>query len=208
MKTTKFLILILVMVILSGCASHVQTLGKSNIVMDSNIISKTEVIRDYIQDHNPKLSKEYSEYIAQIILEHSLSNRLDPFFMTALLATESDFELHAISEVGAKGFGQLMPVVRKMYNVKEPFDPYQNIRASCIFIKQLNSQWSDTKYGWEMTLASYNLGITATKARVKANKPLPKSVNAYISKIMKKQKSLVQLADRGSNTTTAMAKFR
>lgn len=208
MKTVKFFVLVLIISFLSGCASHVQTLGKSNIVMDSNIISKSEIIRDYIQDHNPKLSKEYSEYIAQIILEHSLSNKLDPFFMTALLATESDFELHAISEVGAKGFGQLMPVVRKMYNVKEPFDPYQNIRASCIFIKQLNREWGDTKYGWEMTLASYNLGITATKARVKANKPLPKSVNAYIAKITKKQKMLVQVASKGNNTTTAMAKIK
>lgn len=208
MKATKILILIMIMILTTGCASQ-MTLGKSKIIMDNNIIAKSEIISNYIQNHNPKLSKEYSEYLAQIILEHSLTNNIDPFMMTALLGTESDFELHAISEVGAKGFGQLMPVVRKMFGVKEPFDPYQNIKASCVFIKQLNSQWGDTAYGWDMTLASYNLGITATKERVRANKGLPKSVRAYISSINKEQKMLTQIASRGNNTTaTAMAKIK
>lgn len=208
MKTAKILILILIMAMTTGCASQ-MTLGKSNIIMDNSLIVKSEIISEYIQKHNPKLSKEYSEYIAEIILEHSLTNNIDPFMMTALLGTESDFELHAISEVGAKGFGQLMPVVRKMFGVKEPFDPYQNIKASCVFIKQLNNQWGDTAYGWDMTLASYNLGITATKTRVKAGKSLPKSVKAYIANIKKAQNNLTQIANRGNNnTSTAMAKIK
>lgn len=208
MKSAKILILILIMAMTTGCASQ-MTLGKSNIIMDNNIIAKSEIISDYIQKHNPKLSKEYSEYIAEIILEHSLTNNIDPFMMTALLGTESDFELHAISEVGAKGFGQLMPVVRKMFGVKEPFDPYQNIKASCVFIKQLNNQWGDTAYGWDMTLASYNLGITATKTRVKMGTSLPKSVKAYIANIKKAQNNLTQIANRGNNnTSTAMAKIK
>lgn len=205
MKRLKILILLIVMILATGCAAPVQqTLGKSNIPVDKTIIIKSEIIKGYIQSHNPKLSPEYSEYLAQVILEHSITNGIDPYMMTALLATESEFELHAISEVGAKGFGQLMPVVRKMFGVREPFDPYQNIKASCIFIKQLNNQWGDTPYGWDMTLASYNLGITATRDRMRANKPLPKSVKAYIANINREKQNIARLAEHGIPSSVAM----
>ncbi len=199
MNTLKMLLPVSIVLLISGCAGQFQ-MGSAD-----NGMSQGKVIADYIQDRNPRLSPEYSQYLAHTILRHSVENGLDPYLMTALFAAESDFDLHAVSQAGAKGFGQLMPVVRRALGVREPFDPHQNIKASCLFIRQLNDQWGNTPQGWELTLASYNFGVTATRERVKAKKPLPKSVKAYVAKIKKERKVMEEMAS-GKNREESLAR--
>ncbi len=201
MNAVKILLSLSFLFLLGGCAGQFSVAG-----LDANGVTQSRIIAGYIQYRNPRLSSEYSQYLAYTILRHSLENNIDPYLMTALFAAESDFDLHAVSDAGAKGFGQLMPVVRRALGVREPFDPHQNIRASCLFIRQLNDQWGDTPRGWDLTLASYNFGVTATRERVRANKPLPKSVKAYVAKINRERKLMEEMASgKGREESLARA---
>lgn len=77
---------------------------------------------------------------------------------------ESAFNPTAISRKKAYGYMQLMPKTYSMYYDKLGFpsefknddNPYINIYIGLMFLKELYDFWND----WELTLASYNAGIS------------------------------------------------
>ncbi len=81
-------------------------------------------------------------------------HKVERGLVKAVIHTESGFNPKALSKPGAQGLMQLMPATAKRYNVTDPFDPAQNVRAGTEHLKYLLDRYDQI----ELALAAYNAG--------------------------------------------------
>jgi len=140
---------------------------------------KSKKKKSYKYSYKPKL-KSSDEYVNKLIAKYAKKHGLSEKLIHALIKTESDYNVFAVSRKGAKGLMQLMPETGKLYNVKDLFDPEQNIKAGVAHLKMLYDKYLGNL---ELTLAAYNAGETAVE---KYNGIPPyKETENYVTKIMK-----------------------
>jgi len=116
--------------------------------------------------------------INSLVSKYAKKYKVDESLIHALIKVESDYDIHAVSPVGAKGLMQLMDKTAQIYKVSDPFDPEQNIRAGVKHLKMLIDKYHDL----EKALAAYNAGETSVE---KYNGIPPyKETKRYVKKIM------------------------
>lgn len=101
---------------------------------------------------------------------------LDPDFFEALVWTESNFCINAVSKTGAIGLTQLMPGTAKALGVN-PHDPFQNLWAGAKYLREQYMAFGD----WTLALAAYNAG--PSKVRKYGGVPPYKETHDYITKV-------------------------
>ena len=85
--------------------------------------------------------------------------------LAAVIYTESKFAINVTSPVGAKGLMQIMPLTIRVYEVEDPLDPEENIRAGASYIGRLNKLFR--KIEPEEERVKYVLGAyTAGESRI------------------------------------------
>ena len=120
---------------------------------DSNIhsysnwgVSEASVLPSYSRNKNA-----FDGLIRQAALQHGVPEGL----IKAVMHTESGFNIHARSPVGAQGLMQLMPATARRFNVSNAYDPQQNIFAGAKYLSWLTKRFKgDTR----LAIAAYNAG--------------------------------------------------
>ena len=93
----------------------------------------------------------FDHIIQQAAQTHGVSAGL----IKAVMHTESGFNTHARSPVGAQGLMQLMPATAKRFNVSNAYDPQQNIMAGAKYLAWLLKRFNGNT---SLALAGYNAG--------------------------------------------------
>lgn len=109
------------------------------------------------------------------------SFQLPPALIRAVIHTESRFNPHAVSSVGAKGLMQLMPKTAASLGVIDSFDPQQNITGGSRLLRLLANRYHGDLV---LMLAAYHAGAGAVKRY--GGVPPYRSTRKYVAAVVRR----------------------
>ncbi len=124
----------------------------------------------------------YDDMVKKIAREYGLDWRL----VLAQMYQESRFDPNAKSWAGAEGLLQVMPQTAKQLDLKNPFDPEQNIRAGVSYLMQLLKRFDKTlpfRQRIRFALASYNAGIGHVQDAIRLAKTMGKDPKVWFGNV-------------------------
>jgi soluble lytic murein transglycosylase-like protein len=151
---------------------------------DYKVFIKEKVaVVDSVSDQFYSTDK-YDHFISDASKQYGVDSRL----LKAMIKAESDFDPRAISKKGAMGLMQIMPENFKMLELKNPFDPWENIKAGARYLKTLHERFNGKL---ALTLAAYNAGPTAVD-RYK-NIPPFQETEEYVRRVLRYYRTFQKL---------------
>ncbi|HEX4963841.1 MAG TPA: lytic transglycosylase domain-containing protein [Thermoanaerobaculia bacterium] len=131
--------------------------------------------------------------LAPLIQRNSDDQNLDPKLVEAVIQVESGYNHKALSNKGAMGLMQLMPDTASLFNVRDAFDPQENLRAGTRYLRQLLDRFAGRV---ELALAGYNAGPGAVEKH--GGVPPYAETRDYVKQVM-----ALYRGDRGGRVTQA-----
>jgi len=125
----------------------------------TNIQTGDTRFRIYIRE-GQRTPSQYIKKYDGIIGEASRRFGLEPSLVKAVIKAESDFDHEAVSDKGAQGLMQLMPATAADMEVKDAFDPEENIAGGARYLGQLMERFGNNT---ELAIAAYNAGPEAVQ---------------------------------------------
>jgi soluble lytic murein transglycosylase len=119
--------------------------------------------------------REYSTIINQASRRFGIESSL----IKAVIKAESDFDYKAVSRKGARGLMQLMPKTMDQMEVKDPFNPEENIFGGTRYLSLLLERFNNDK---KLALAAYNAGPERVE-EYQGVPPFPET-KSFISKVL------------------------
>jgi soluble lytic murein transglycosylase len=128
----------------------------------------------------PKRIKRQPQDFERAISRHALRHRLDPALLQAVIKVESDFDPAAVSKAGAVGLMQLMPLTAARMDVRNPYDPDDNIGGGSRYLRELLDRF---RGNLPLALAAYNAG----EQTVERHRGLPpiEETRLYVGKVLR-----------------------
>ncbi|MGE0645236.1 MAG: transglycosylase SLT domain-containing protein [Nitrospira sp.] len=119
--------------------------------------------------------KELEPMISRFSREH----RIHPALIRAVIKAESDFDPHAVSRAGAVGLMQLMPQTAVRMDVRDLYNPEDNIGGGTKYLRQLLDRF---RGDLPLALAAYNAGERVVD-RYQTLPPI-KETRRYVRKVL------------------------
>jgi len=141
----------------------------------------------------PLIDNLFSSEITTAAKKHGIDSSL----IKAVIHAESAFKPKAQSSAGAQGLMQLMPLTQKTYQVKNPYDPLQNINGGTAYLKHLKNTYNNI----DVYLAAYNSGETAVEKYGKTIPPFPET-KEYVRRVKILYNRYQRSAKNTASTTT------
>ena len=118
--------------------------------------------------------------LAPVIARHSRQHQLHPALIRAVIKAESNFDPHAISRAGAVGLMQLMPQTAVRLDVRDLYDPDDNVGGGTKYLRQLLDRFHGNL---PLALAAYNAGENVVD-RYQALPPIDET-RQYVRKVLR-----------------------
>src|SRR4051794_5744931 len=150
------------MVLASYPALALAAKGDVKIVVGASgrIVILNENLAQRARRLSAKLAPLPDEGLEPMIARHSDAQNLDPRLVRALIQAESGYNVKALSNKGAIGLMQLMPDTASELNIRNPYDPDQNIKGGTLYLRQMIDHFAGKV---ELAIAAYNAGPGAVE---------------------------------------------
>lgn len=118
--------------------------------------------------------------IFDLVMEIAPEYQVKPQLALAIIAAESNFNTLALSPKNAQGLMQLIPQTSVRFNVKNPYDPVQNIRGGLSYLRWLLAYFEGDV---ALVAAAYNAG----EGKVERYRGVPPylETRVYVQRILK-----------------------
>ena len=138
----------------------------------------------------PEIRTNAPPYLLDIVKKAAPEFKVQPQLALAIIEAESNFDTVAISPRNAKGLMQLIPETMARFNVRNAYDPEQNIRGGLAYLRWLLAYFEGDVM---LVAAAYNAG-EGTVNRYLGVPPYAET-RAYVNKILAGVRSLTHPFD-------------
>ena len=150
--------------------------------LEDLIASQVPAYSAIVRRHNKKLRPEVVQEISVAMLRAGYLHDMDPRFLAAIIAVESDFDVYCRSRSGALGLGQMMPFNLKEAGVRDPWNPTQNVMGTARLLRNLLNSYKGRSNSTLLAVAAYNAGSGAVR-RAGFKVPKGAQVQRYVWKV-------------------------
>ena len=126
--------------------------------------------------------------LAPVISRFSRQHQLHPALIRAVIKAESDFDPLAVSRAGAVGLMQLMPQTAIRLDVRDLYDPEDNIGGGTKYLRQLLDRFQGNL---PLALAAYNAGETVVE-RYRALPPIDET-RQYVRRVLRYYRTFLSM---------------
>lgn len=162
--------------------------GVSPYDVDNIVDEQKPAYAAIVRKHNKKLRYQVVDEIAEALLRAGYKYQMDPRFLAAIIAVESDFDVNCLSGSGAMGLGQLMPFNLKEAGVQDPWNPTQNVFGTAKLLRGHLDDYKNRPNGTLLAVAAYNAGPGAVR-RAGYKVPNGAQVQRYVWKVYYRYKA-------------------
>jgi soluble lytic murein transglycosylase len=162
-----------------SAAEIYQYIGANGTISLTNVPSDTRYRR--IDVAAAQFQQVISEReLEPVIRRHSSQNQLHPALIRAVIKAESNFDTRAVSRAGAIGLMQLMPQTAVRMDVRDLYDPDDNVAGGTKYLRQLLYR---SHGNLPLALAAYNAGENIVE-RYQALPPIDET-RQYVRKVLR-----------------------
>lgn len=178
---TGFLILLSWIVFSDGLLADIYRYTDSEGVIHFSNVPTSSKYEVYIRERTLEtvrttMAGDYDPYILEASEKYGVPTSL----LKAVIRVESNFNPWAVSRKGAKGLMQIMPENFGPLDIKDPFDPRDNIMGGTRYLKTLLDRYSGRQ---PLALAAYNAGPEAVNRYNRI--PPYKETQNYVKRVMR-----------------------
>jgi hypothetical protein len=127
----------------------------------------------------PTLAPQLEKYDL-LIFKAAEKYNMDYNLIKAVIKAESNFNPQAVSRAGARGLMQLMPKTAYAYQVKDSFQPEENIEGGVRYLRYLLNLFQGDLY---LSLAAYNAGENAVISY--SGVPPYRETRTYVQRVLR-----------------------